>query len=199
MSSAVDSKRKAPSASNDANSDKKKKVKAAASTTTLTNGPADANNNFKLMSLVEIKDAIASLCLSVPTVPEGGLQPENVRTYAEGLQVAIEELNLLLCCISSSTYKWGSDRSGAGDQNLGLLSAELQNSQEQISAMVLPRITNILAPVVEVYLKTTEVVTGDGGKVVKTNEWVREVVDPDFLELCVKIMCRNAPMLRQGE
>ena len=117
------------------------------------------------------------------------------------MQATIEEFNLLLTCISAATYKWGSDRTGAADQNLSLLSNELGNAQEQISSGVTPRLTNVLAPVVDLVTKETIVkkVTDEStGEVYerRINTFSREKNDPSFIHLCHVILSRNAVMLR---
>jgi len=141
------------------------------------------------------------LCRKVPTVPDGGIDPADdgaVNAWAGRMQAVIEEFNLLLCCVSAATYKWGSERSGAADQNLGVLSGELGNAQEQISNSVSTRLTNVLAPVVDLVIERTVTTKDDKtGEEIKVNHFVREKVDPSFLRLCNDILCRNAPMLRQ--
>ena len=98
------------------------------------------------------------------------------------------------------------------DQNLNLLLAEMSSSQEQISTAVTPRITNLLAPVVDMVIEKTvtykeeRTITTNGSTdqdqkprvvEVKENHFTRKVVDPAFLSLCHKILARNAPMLRR--
>eukprot|EP00566_Odontella_aurita_P018818 CAMPEP_0113531482 /NCGR_PEP_ID=MMETSP0015_2-20120614/3520_1 /TAXON_ID=2838 /ORGANISM="Odontella" /LENGTH=310 /DNA_ID=CAMNT_0000430321 /DNA_START=19 /DNA_END=952 /DNA_ORIENTATION=+ /assembly_acc=CAM_ASM_000160 len=151
----------------------KKKVKA----TTSTNGSSSAsaaaagakknngkgknkasNDGYEPLTLPQIRVKIAALGTKVPSVPPSGLDHTDsplVRKWAQSLQSVIEEFNLLLCCVSSATYKWGSDRSGAADQNLGVLSSELGNAQDQISSSVTPRLTNVLAPVVDLVIAKT--------------------------------------------
>jgi hypothetical protein len=142
-----------------------------------------------------------------------------VKTWATKMQTVIEEFNLLLACISPATYKWGTDRSGAADQNLILLKDELCASQDQISSSVTPRLTNVLAPTVDLVIERTvikrypsmtngttmkeeqehEEENGhDGSGVVeeRSNVFVQKEVDPDFSLLCSKILSRNADMLR---
>lgn len=115
------------------------------------------------------------------------------------MQAIIEEFNLLLCCVSAATYRWGTDRSGAADQNLGLLSSELGNAQDQISTSITPRLTNVLAPVVDLvnYESISTKGTGDGGVDKKENYFRTVENDPAFIILCSGILCRNAEMLRQ--
>mmetsp|Transcript_5891 Transcript_5891/g.8337 ORF Transcript_5891/g.8337 Transcript_5891/m.8337 type:complete len:281 (+) Transcript_5891:163-1005(+) len=174
-----------------------------------------ANDGYKPLSLEDIKGRIKSLCERVPNVPTDGLDPDDegqIKHWATQLQAVIEEFNLLVCCISAATYKWQSERSGAADQNLSVLSAELANSQDQISSTVTPRLTNVLAPVVDLVVdkvvtlkkkdKTTNGTTTSDADAqeeqeVKQNHYVRKQVDPSFLKLCATILSRNAPMIRQ--
>lgn len=157
------------------------------------------DDGYELLSLGDIQQRVNQLCHRVPKVPSAGLDPNDeaaIRDWASILQTVIEEFNLLVCCISSATYKWGSERSGAADQHLSVLSAELGSSQEQITAMVTPRLTNVLAPVVD--LVVDKVITTKEGEVeTKQNVYTREPVDPEFMILCRRILSRNANLLRQ--
>jgi len=156
--------------------------------------------NFTPLTLLDIYTKVSILASRVPNVPANGLDSNNidsVKKWATQMQSVIEEFNLLLCCVSAATYKWGSDRSGAADQNLTVLSNELGNAQEQISSSVTPRLTNILAPVVEIVIKKVVSKKNELGDDIRENEFMREDVDPAFLSLCVCIICRNATMLRQ--
>ena len=83
----------------------------------------------------------------------------STREWAAQLQAVLEEYNLLVCCVATATYKWGTDRSGAADQNLNLLNAELASSQDSISSTVTPRLTNVLAPVVDLVIDKTVTTT----------------------------------------
>ena len=108
-----------------------------------------------------------------------------VRTWATKMQACLEEFGLHLGLVSSATYKWGTDRSGAADQNLALLGAELGNAQEQISTSITPRLTNVLAPVVDLVIKKTvtrKEVDPETGKEeeIKLNTFSRELVDPNL-------------------
>jgi len=185
---------------NDDNNNQKKK-----STSALTFAlESSSASPFKPFDLNQIKISIENLSSRVPTIPSNGLDPNNqdqVRQWALSMQAIIEEFNLLLTCVSTATYKWGTDRTGAADQNLSLLSNELCNSQEQISASVTQRISNVLAPVVELVTKETiikKVTDEKTGEVYerRIHEFTREDNDPNFIQLCNLILCRNAVMLR---
>ena len=138
-----------------------------------------------MLKLRDIRSKLEELCDRVPAIPEGNfLLPNNdngdknggdnghkgggesaataaaidetaTREWAARLQVVLEEFNLYVCCVGTATYKWGTERSGAGDQNLTLLLAEVSASQEQISTAVTPRLTNLLAPVVDLVIEKT--------------------------------------------
>merc|ERR1712071_486102 len=147
------------------------------------------------------KESIIGLCRRVPTIPVGGIDMNNkeaIREWAESMQAVIEEFNLSLSCVAPAIYKWGSDRSGAADQSLTVLSTEISAAQEQISASCSSRLTNVHAPVVDLVVsKVVKTIDSDTGEEVKTQTHSREVVDPEFHQLCSKILCRNAKMLRQ--
>jgi len=174
------------------------------------NGDGNANDNasFKPLTLKQIRTKIDVLRDRVPIVPAEGIDPSDtdaVREWASTLQAIIEEFNLLLCCVSASTYKWGSDRSGAADQNLGMLSSELGNAQDQITTSITPRLTNVLAPVVELvrYATVVEPVpvqengsNGSNGQNKKVHQFRTLENDPAFVHLCRTILCRNAGMMR---
>jgi hypothetical protein len=120
--------------------------------------------------------------------------------WATQIQIVLEEFHLLVACVSPATYIWGSDRSGAAEQNLGLLSGELVRSQEQILARVTPRLNDVLAPVV--MLVTDKTVTSKQtnaqGETIETkeNHFVTTHEDPDYVNLCYCILARNAKLLR---
>jgi len=158
--------------------------------------------DYQKLSLAQIKDGIVALMDRVPSVDGELTDATEIYTWAATLQAVIEEFNLLVCLIAAATYKWGSDRSGAADQNLSLLSGELAASQEQISTTVTPRLTNILAPVVDLVIDKSVVThsssdSNNNKQKVKQNVFCQKEVDPDFLELCRKILARNAKMIRQ--
>lgn len=163
----------------------------------------DIENGFEPFTLESIRTKIQSLSTRVPKIPEeqfadfDNLEEKVVREWAAQLQAVLEEFNLLVCCVATATYKWGTDRSGAADQNLSLLSGELGSSQEQIASTVTPRLTNVLAPVVDLVIEKTVTTTNKDGMEVKENHFTRKLVDPDFVKLCHKILARNAPLLRQ--
>jgi len=113
------------------------------------------------------------------------------------MQAVVEEFNLLLCCVSSATYRWGTDRSGAADQHLGLLSSELGNAQDQISTSITPRLSNVLAPVVDLVTNESVTTKDANGTETKVNSFTQVENDPKFIRLCSEILSRNAPMLRR--
>jgi hypothetical protein len=177
-------------AQNGNNSDKPSKKASDSSTTT--------DDEFKPYTLPQIRSKIKSLEIKVPTVPTNGLDSTDrnaVRSWAAQMQAIVEEFNLLLCCVSSATYRWGTDRSGAADQNLGLLSSELGNAQDQISTSITPRLSNVLAPVVDLVTKESVTTTDEKGVMTKVNHFAQEDNDPAFIALCSEILSRNAPML----
>ena len=223
-------KRKNGAVESDAPSKKSKKEKHNPSSANAKNSESkNDKDGFSMLKLEDIKSQIELLCKKVPAIPEGnfilpndtttetetGSEPlideKATRQWAEQLQVVLEEFNLYICCVGTATYKWGTERSGAGDQNLNLLLTEMSSSQEQISTAVTPRITNLLAPVVDMVIEKTVTYkeertirsnTDNDSSTptmteVKENHFTRKVVDPAFLSLCHKILARNAPMLRR--
>ena len=191
-----------PASKKAAKSSKKDKdnASAGASSTTASGSELD----YEALTLPVIQTRIKALCHTIPSVPAEGIDPKDnagIKAWAAKMQTAIEAFNLHICTVSAATYKWGSDRSGAADQNLALLSSEIANAQDQITSSVNPRLTNVLAPVVDLVIAksitTTEIDASSGKEQkVKTNVFTREQVDPDFLELCDEILARNALMLR---
>jgi len=148
-----------------------------------------------------------------------------IKSFAATLQIVIEEYNLLLSLVSSATYKWGVDRSGASQQNLSVMSAELQQCQEVISSVVSARLSNVLCPAVEPLIGEVEIVREGGtngeedaasatpAKKRKLNEdrlsttrtnnnerrinhFIRPLVDPSYVHLCHCILARNGPLIR---
>jgi hypothetical protein len=186
-----------------------KSVSSSAVSVSGTNGSGD----FYMLTLEDIQSQIEALCDRVPPIPEGsfGITKETngntslnstideslTKEWAAQLQAILEEFNLYVCCVATATYKWGTDRSGAADQNLNLLCGEMAASQDQISTTVTPRLTNILAPVVDLVIERTITTIKKDGLEVKENHFSRKLVDPDFLSLCHRILARNAPLLRQ--
>jgi hypothetical protein len=119
------------------------------------------DDGYEFLTLTDIQERIRDLCRRLPRVPEAFV-PTNedaVKTWASELQTILEEFHLLISCISSATYQWGSERSGAADQHLSILSAELGQSQDQITSQVAPRLTNVLAPVVDLVVDRVVVMT----------------------------------------
>lgn len=170
---------------------------AAADTANKKTKTTTSHGGYQAMSLLEIKNRIVALMDRVPSADDELTEPDQVYEWAATLQAVVEEFNLLISLVSSATYKWGSDRSGAADQNLTLLSGELQSSQEQISSVVTPRLTNILAPVVDLVIDKSIISHSDSDSKVKQNVFCQKQVDPSFLDLCRKILARNAKMIRQ--
>lgn len=185
---------------------------------------------YSAMTLEDLRTRVQDLCRRIPSIPEDCFILEDgkvkwtsdeqstmpqaktpcrydkpqIRKWAESVQSALEEFNLLVACVSAVTYKWGTDRSGAADQHLSLLSAEFIRSQEQLLARVTPRLNDVLAPVMSMLTDKTvmrkEVVVNKDGKEAtietKQNFYVTTEEDPDYCQMCYGILARNAPLLR---
>jgi len=182
-----------------------------------------AEIGYTPLTLQDIHDRIVELCRRVPKVPDDGFSlaivdekeaaakestipvpttpcpydKTAIRAWAAALQVVLEEFHLLVALVSAATYRWGTDRSGAADQNLQLLSTELARSQEQILGRVSPRINDVLAPVVSLLTdKTVTTKTSDDIET-KQNFFITVHEDPDYVSLCYAAAARNAASLRQ--
>lgn len=186
---------------------------------------------FKSLTLQDIHDRIKELVKQVPEIPEEGfyvegatpnatssaigepphnLKKDLIKGWASQLQIVLEELGLLLCCVSTATYRWGTDRSGASDQALTILNEELNSTQDQIASRVTPRLRNVLTPVVDLVVEKTvtkkmkrpkggngTMEPGEADEIeVKENVFTRHLEDPDFVHLCYEILARNASMMR---
>jgi hypothetical protein len=86
-------------------------------------------------------------------------QTRVILNFASELQIVLEEFELLSCCIHMATYQWGTERSGAADQNLSLLKGEWNSTRQQISSIVSPTLHYLLNPEVELVVETTTVRT----------------------------------------
>lgn len=153
---------------------------------------------------VAVKTTVAESTMPVPA-PDCPYDQAAIKVWASALQTVLDEFNLLVAVVGVSTYRWGTDRSGAADQNLNLLSHELHRSQEQIAASVTPRLTDVLSPVRS--LLTTKTVTtklsssdddnnGGGVTEVKQNYFCTTLEDPDYVQQCHVVLARNAVSVR---
>lgn len=184
---------------------KKRKAKDGDNSSSKKSNSSDASTSiegFSPLSLDDIRTKIQNLASKVPEIPDdtfgltkGELHEALIKEFAANLQAIMEEFNLLVCCVATACYKWGTDRSGAADQHLSLLSGELGSSQEQIASTVTPRLTNVLAPVVDMVIDKIVTTKNEKGEV-KENKFVQKLVDPDFVTLCHRILARNAHMIR---
>ena len=120
-----------------------------------------------------------------------------LRQWAMTMQSVMEEFHLIIACVSPATYAWGTDRSGAADQNLGLLSSEFLRAQEQVHARVTPRLNDVLAPVVTLLTDKTVTVKDSDGKETKQNYFINTHEDPDYVNLCFRMLAKNAASMRQ--
>jgi hypothetical protein len=120
-----------------------------------------------------------------------------LKKWAMSMQAVIEELSIMMGCVYPATYVWGTDRSGAADQNLSLLNSELARSQDYIATLVTPRLTDVLTPAMSLVTKTT-VTTKDEttGAEIKVNHFETTPEDPNYVQFGTVVLARNAAMLR---
>ena len=135
-------------------------------------GPA-----FRPCTLPELQSRLRSLRNElpeeVPAIPAHDDDTDShapIKQFASQLQVVIEQFNLLLSLVSSATYKWGVDRSGASQQNLGVMVSELQQCQEMISSGVSGRLSNVLCPAVDVLVGEVEIQREGAGSIGDNND-----------------------------
>lgn len=171
------------------------------------------------LTLDGIRERLEELCRKIPPIPDdkfelrdGKSNPlisetlpqsshdcpydkKQLKLWAATMQACLEEFHLLVACVSPATYVWGTDRSGAAEQNLGLLSNEFLRSQEQLLARVSPRLNDVVAPVVTMLTDKT-ITTKEGDKEIKQNYYITTLEDPDYVDLCYTILARNSPSLR---
>ncbi|KAL3794381.1 hypothetical protein HJC23_012918 [Cyclotella cryptica] len=139
---------------------------------------SEVGRNFQPCTLPEIQARLKALMeqmpKEIPPIPTEEFEVNDeatsknteiraqIKSFASQLQQTIENYNLLLSLVSSATYKWGVDRSGASQQNLSVMVSELQQCQEMISSSVSGRLSNVLCPAVDVLVGEVEIVRGDG-------------------------------------
>jgi len=160
------------------------------------------NDKFQPLTLSIMRSKIQDLSKKIPTIPDGGLKPdehESVKKFATEIQAITEELSLLLGCVSTATYKWGSDRSGAGKQSVELLMEELQTSLSQIgSACNTAKISDVACPYMDLRLHKTIITKNENGQEVRENMFKSVEVDPHGQQLSREILCRNVNNLCLG-
>lgn len=122
---------------------------------------------------------------------------KEIRQWAMTMQSVMEEFHLLVACVSPATYAWGTDRSGAADQNLGLLSSEFLRAQEQLHSRVTPRLNDVLAPVVSLITDKTVTTKTEDGVETKQNYFMNTYEDPEYVDFCFRMLARNAVSMRQ--
>lgn len=165
----------------------KTKDRDATEKLTLTNGgnPESTTSNvlssFQPLTLEDIRSRIQSLCERIPAIPNGQFKSLALRqgttttttnddeevvndeilvkSFATQLQIVLEEFELLACCINMATYQWGTERSGASDQNLSLLKGEWSSTQQQIASMVTPSLVYFLHPDLDLVVEKTTTTT----------------------------------------
>lgn len=157
---------------------------------------ADSSENGVKAAAATTSETKSTLPVSTTPCP---YDKKAIRAWATDLQNVLQEFRLLVACSSPATYVWGTDRSGAAEQNLGLLSQEFARSQEHISARVSPHLNDILAPVVTLVTdKTVTTKSGANGEVeTKQNFFLTTPEDPDYIDLCFTVLAKNAVLLRQ--
>lgn len=133
-----------------------------------------SSSTFKPMTLsqiqLRIKLLLDKLPVDLPDTPPNYIDEDSlhylnyyppIKSFASSLQIIIEEYNFLLGLVAAATYQWGVDRSGASQQNLSVMSSELQQCQEVITSVVSGRLSNVLCPAVDVLVGHVEIVRND--------------------------------------
>jgi len=152
-------------------------AEAAEEETNITSLSETTTADFKPLSLQQIKLRLSQLIDKLPKdLPEAPPDYNNdttdktlyeqfapIKKWANTIQVIVEEYNLLISLVAAATYKWGVDRSGASQQNLSVMNAELQQCQEVISNVVSPRLSNVLCPAVDVLIGKIEIIRDGKG------------------------------------
>jgi hypothetical protein len=177
---------------------------SSSSTTTTTTGEEDPTK----LATATTTTATTTLPVAAAVVPlpaqPCGFDKVAIRAWAVAMTHVIEEMSYLLPNISIATYQWGTNRSGAADQNLQLLLTEIARSQDQINNKVAPRLNDVLCPVVTLLTDrtvTTKSMTGrsleDGGEIeTKQNYFRHAYEDCEYVELCYNSVGRNAIYMR---
>lgn len=166
-------------------------------TTTPTGSEDDARNseNHHDQKSPARTKATSTTVLPQPTVP-CRVDKIALKQWAATTQALIEEYSFVVSNVSVATYKWGTDRSGAADQNLSLLGNELARSQELLTSRLAPRLNDILCPVVTTVTAKTVTTKQEDGTEVRENFYVHSYEDVDYVQMCFNSLARNAPHLR---
>jgi hypothetical protein len=184
-------------------------ISSLSTTTTTTTKEAEDPTKLATATTTTATWPVAVVVVPVPAQP-CGFDKVAIRTWAVSMTHVIEEMSYLVPNISIATYQWGTNRSGAADQNLQLLLTEMARSQDQINNKVAPRLNDILCPVVTLLTDRTvttksmsnsqkeEVGGGTVGEMIETkqNYFRHAYEDCEYVELCYNSVGRNAINMR---
>lgn len=158
----------------------------------------EEESDYKNLSLLDLQKSIQLLFKQIPPGKIQNQDSETIRMWAEEMFLVIEEFNMLLSCVSATTYKWGADRSGAADQNLNLLTSEINSAQHNISSRVFSRLSWVIEPdMVVIASKSLKARNSVTGNTTQTFEFSRELVNPTSFQLSEKLLFRHAKMIRK--
>ena len=157
---------------------------------------------FKQYTLEDICNKIKDLSQRVPRASRAELidpnSPTQVREWGESIEFLTDEYHLLYHCVLSATYKWGTQRSGAAEQNLDILIQGLETANRMINDAVkrdmtqdtmAPRKHKFLSNIVETEDKAT-------GKITRTYIYGNDIEDEHIQRYIAKGLSRNAPLQR---
>lgn len=178
--------------------------------------------DYTPLSLEDVQLQLKKILKKIPIVPEDGFKISDdggkseqqsketvpvptkkcgydkvaLKNWAIAMQHVIEEVGYLMPNVSVATYRWGTNRSGAADQNLSLLLTEIARSQDQINGRVSPRLNDILCPVVTLLTDKTVTTKAEDGTEIKQNYFLHTYEDTEYVELCFASLGRNAGAIR---
>jgi hypothetical protein len=167
-----------------------------------------------------LRDQLRDLCARVPRIPADEFAatanngttelasnfPQAVRPcqydkkaiykWADDMQTVVDDFQMIHSCVGPATYVWGTDRSGAAEQNLSLLMSEFSRSLDQITSRVSARIELILVPAASLRATRMEITKHDNVEI-RQNYYGVAYEDTDSYEYCFTNVARNAKGMRQ--
>lgn len=158
---------------------------------------------FKQYTLQDICNKIKNLSKQVPrSYRAESINPNSVtqvKEWGESIEYLTDEYYLLYHCVLSATYKWGTQRSGAADQNLEILNNGLETANRMINNAVKRDMTqDTLAPRKYKYLsKIVETKDKKRGGRTRTYIYGNDIEEEHIQRYIAKGLSRHAPLQRQ--